>query len=1304
MRKNWSALIVMLDLLLPATSFAQTTATAIGTVVDTTGALIPVATVTATNTDTGISTMRVSGDTGSYTIPGLQPGPYSIVASLPGFSDSTIEVNLNQNQTFRLNFELQVGTVETAVEVISDAGASVGDALPENEILSLPLRTRNVFDLLKTTAGLASLRRFSGTNFAGTRVSSVNTTRDGVPVSDGRYLDWNGASSATYSSPDLVEEIQISVGTVDAAAGRGSSQVRLQTRSGTNEYHGALFYTTNNSALNANTWFDNLRGNDKDWTNRQQFGGRIGGPIIGNKAFFFVLIDEQRYLTRANIRGEVWTAEARAGIFRYFPGVENQNVLAGPDASVDLAGNPTRPAGATGPLASFNLFSDVNDPFRGTGITKNVYIQETLRRMPLPNDFTGGDGLNTARVQWVRRTSGSDNAAGTSQNTNRDNLNVRLDYQISDGNKILFVMTREHNFGIDVQPTWPGGFAGTQNRDPRIYTLGWTSSISPTILNEFRYGFRSTGEHLRPPYTDGCCFGKDGLETSTDTAKELFALFETSNGYPFLPALQTLGGNKWMAVPMRGAPNGRGQNSPLYTFSDTISWVQGAHSFTAGWDGTWADSDGWGSGSRPRVTIGDGQFEAPIEGFFPGLANNDAGLASGILNDLSGSVSTLRMGYFVNDPAKGFDTILDTVKNIRNPHQDDWAAFFKDDWNVTPNLTINYGVRWDVYGVIYEGKGQATVATNGNFLGISGDGTLTSVTQVGRNSPNPGLSVYDKDWNNVAPSFGFSYRVPWIDRTTVVRGGYGISYAGAPQFLEFDFGIGRQPGQSFTVTDDPTVYTALSGTTNPTAPLVQFPLENPITPFGTVPLTDRTATLYHYAADRRIPYIQNFNLSIETEIAPDTNLSVSWIGTSGVALWGGRQINEPDIFRAQLNGESFLDAFITTREGGNSPLFNDMLNGINFRSGTCGVVNGTTCTGSQVLRQSRQTYRRVANGESAWLAEWFNNTNFATGVRGGLLRTNGYPENFLVLNPQFNQVDLFDNGDNSTYHSLQVQVTKRLSSGFSGQFSYTWSKSIGNAGTSGFRAREDESFGTRDWRNRNLNKGVLPFHRTHGFNAHGVWELPFGPGRALGSGAPSVVARVIEVWQLSSIVNWSSGQPLSVNTGRSRFANGGLETISAEDNINSANLVGGLASFPRNAGSVVVGDGVVNFLTGYSRVDEPSTGYFGTDPDNLARPFNLSQIVDSAGNVVLSNPKPGTTGNLSSGWLEGPPLPGLDVALMKAIQITEGTEFTIRVDAINILNTPFWDNPNTNIASSNFGRITNATGQRTFTLNARIDF
>ena len=936
----------------------------------------------------------------------MQPGPYTITASLPGFSDSSIEVRLTSNQTFRFNIEMQVGAVATTVEVVSDAdallattGASVGDALPEHELVSLPLATRDIFDLLATTAGLVYSGNGDEQHFAGMRNSAVNATRDGVPVTDGRYLDWNAAYSATYSSPDLIEEVQISVGTIDAEASRGNAQVRLQTRSGTNDFRGALFYTTNNSALNANDWFANFRGQEKDWENRQQFGGRIGGPIIRNKAFFFVLLDEQRYRTRSNVIGQVWTAGGPPGTLPVLARVENQNFLtkAG-ERSVDANGNPVRPELATGDLQTIDLFTDVNDPFR-TGISQNAYLQETFRRMPMPNDFTVGDGLNTAGHNWVRRTSGQDNAAGTSQNTNRDNLNIRLDYQATANNSVSFVMSREANFNADAQPTWPGGLAGAQNRDPRIYTATWTSTVSPTVLNSFRFGYRETNWHGRTAFEVGCCFGNKGLyddlESLTPEARETLDTFipKTQGGYPYRPPIvSSLTGNLWMRV-NQGT---RGQTSPLYHFSDDVSWVFGNHSFKAGWEGNWADSDGFSQGGLwPQVYLGSGNFPVVIEDRFDGIAGADAVRAESILNDLSGSVENVFQRYGVTEPASGaFADLLETNRLNTNSHQDDWSAYLKDDWNVTQNLTLNWGIRWDVYGVPYEGKGLMTLPRDGNYLGISGPaGQLTELMPVGKNSPNPHLRAYPKDWNNVGPSLGFSYRVPWVDRDIVLRGGYGITYPGAPTFLDVR-DPSRNPGRLFTAEIEPTEYTAVPGSTNPAAADVGLPLPVTIEPFGTVPLTDRLQTLSLWAEDRRVPYIQNFNLRIQMELLSDTNLEVAWVGTQGTALWGGRQLNEPEIAN---NG--ILDAFITTREGGDAALFDNMFRGVNLGRGTCGVIDGVNCTASSALRQWSRTDDYFADGESGGFAEFINQTNAATGEFGGLVRANGYPENFIVLNP-----------------------------------------------------------------------------------------------------------------------------------------------------------------------------------------------------------------------------------------------------------------------------------------------------------------
>src|SRR5215510_7328977 len=274
-------LIVLLVPLLFTNAFAQTTnATLGGTVSDSSKALIPGVTVTATNTATGIVSTMVTNETGAYNFPSLQTGIYKVSAELPGFQTQTYsDVTLGVSQQVRLNFTLQVGTQAQSVEVnvaadtlIATTSASVGAVLPEYKVRDLPLATRNILDLVNTTPGI------QGSNFAGARLTQLNTTRDGVPVSDGRYDI--GAATTTYTSPDLVDEVRVIVAPADAELGRGSGQIQMSTRSGTNDIRGSLFWVNRNSKLSANSWNNNFQGVGKNYYNGNQYGGRIGGPIF----------------------------------------------------------------------------------------------------------------------------------------------------------------------------------------------------------------------------------------------------------------------------------------------------------------------------------------------------------------------------------------------------------------------------------------------------------------------------------------------------------------------------------------------------------------------------------------------------------------------------------------------------------------------------------------------------------------------------------------------------------------------------------------------------------------------------------------------------------------------------------------------------------------------------------------------------------------------------------------------------------------------------------------------------------------
>src|SRR5579872_6515827 len=240
-----------------------------GTVSDPSGASITKVTVTATNVNTGIVTTSLTNDAGSYEFPSLQPGTYTVSATSPGFQTLTYNnVQLGQTQQVRLNFPMQVATGNQSVQVTAEAdtvlattSASVGGVLSQQDVLSQPLASRNVLDLVALTPGVITVPGvFVATtlNFAGVQQNQVNTTRDGLITNDGRYA--NGAYSGIFTSPDMVEEVRISTNQIDPSLGRGAAQVQMRTRSGSNEFHGAAFWTNNNSAFNANTYFGNLQG------------------------------------------------------------------------------------------------------------------------------------------------------------------------------------------------------------------------------------------------------------------------------------------------------------------------------------------------------------------------------------------------------------------------------------------------------------------------------------------------------------------------------------------------------------------------------------------------------------------------------------------------------------------------------------------------------------------------------------------------------------------------------------------------------------------------------------------------------------------------------------------------------------------------------------------------------------------------------------------------------------------------------------------------------------------------------------
>jgi hypothetical protein len=970
---------------------------------------------------------------------------------------------------------------------------------------------------------------------------------------------------------------------------------------------------------------------------------------------------------------------------------------------VDLGGNILKADPVTGAplfLNSFNVFTDVKDPNR----TKQdqVWIPQLLKRLPLPNDYTVGDGLNTAGFHWRRVHNGFDGATGLSANPNRNHLTTRFDYQVNDRNKVTFTMTREKDWGVTGQTgltAYPDGYFGDVLRTPDFYTTAWSSTIGANILNEFRFGLKRDTWYGTSPLDKGCCVQGAGENDLDPLALEARKTFPQANSTFLYTTPAGLGFGTYADL---NVSTPRLAKSPFVQFADTVSVLHGAHSFTAGFEVDFAHSDSANGGgqqtTRPFVTLGVGANNVAVPAItVPGISSNDVTVAQSLLAVLAGSVRDIQEQFYIDSPTQ--TDWLDYRKQIlfhRDFHQNDFSFFLKDNWKASRSLTLTFGLRYDKYGVPYEGHGlggrfsggraglggQAALfgCSGGSFAAMWGpyvgcDSTkLTTTEFVGKDSPQPDKLIFGNDWNNFAPSIGFSWNVPWLKKTTVVRGGFGFNYAGNVDYLGYNTNIGNLPGQTLNVTTPASTYLDLA-----TLPASAVPLSTGgAVPFSPVPLTNRTAGITGYADDRKTPYVESYNFSIQHELSRGLTLEVSYVGNQAHKLWSTIQLNETNIFE---NG--ILDAFNVTRAGGNAPLFDQMLKGLNVG----GIVNGTTRTGSQALRSLSTTNSFIANGDVGGLANFLNSTNSFTNVNGGILRNGGLPENFIVVNPQFGSVGLSGNNGNSTYNALETQITKRLSKGLSGQFSYTWAKALGDTG------------GIRDPRNRQLSKGLLGIDRTHIFKGYTAWDMPFGRNpRLLGNG-PSWVKQIVGGWNLSGSFSWASGSPLSITPG-------GLGTTINTVSSRAANTVDMVGALPAGFEQSVVpgGNGVVQYFQGLSTKAAPLPN-FGGDASLPGR-FTNQVVVDGSGNIIFAVPQPGKTGNTAQNLpgFRGPGALGADMSLTKMIRIREGMNLSFRADAIRFLNTPVWGNPNTNINGTTFGQISTAGGSRTITLNVRLDF
>ncbi len=1242
-------------------AFGQTTDAAIrGTVRDVSGAVLPGATVEARNKNTGIATRVQANSQGLYVLPALGVGEYTLSGEAAGFRKSTLE-KITLEVGARLNFDLtlEIATTAESIEVVSDAKmdlayatSSVGGVVEGKRVLELPVTSRNALTLATTQAGSY------GSYYSGARIGTLNIQVDGVNIQDARINQ--GRSSPFFLSVDRIAEFRVITSPADAELGRGSGQLQLLTRSGTNELHGSLFEYHRNTVLNANTFFNNLQGSSEDGTPiaprnvliRNQFGGRVGGPVVlpkiyngKNKTFFHFLYEAERQRQRNRVTRTVFTPQARNGIFRYFPGLQNGNASA-LVPTVDFQGNPLRPPTATGDLQTVSVF---NRDARRMGPDQTGMVKQMLDLMPAPNVFNVGDGLNTAGYSWIQRSS-----------SDRDQYNVKIDHNFNDRHRASFSWNREgsssfNGFQSQRFPAAPGGNVLSPDSS---YALKIFSVFKSNITNEFSIGIlRSRSQSLAPWEVPG------GLE-----------VLPKINGTPYLLDFVSV------TDPILTDNDPQGRFSPNYQWSDNLSWIQGKHSFKAGASVWFVSTNGYNSFDvMPRVNLGQGI--TPVANFaaIPGIGRNQAA-AENMLNDLAGSVNQMIQAF--NSPGGANPQYLAGEYKARVWKSREHFFFFKDDWRVSRNITLNLGLRYEYYQVPFDKNGKTANVVGGTagLYGISGrdasalfrpgatGGSLTGIELVGPRTANPDRGLFAPDRNNFAPAVGLSWGLPWFGKNkTILRAGYSIGFE-RNSLRVIDVFSGDQPGLRNRVVRNTSAYTNLGA--------VQLPLAPTEAPLATVPLSDRNQAVRAIDDRLRQPYVQNWNLSLQRELPGGLLLDLRYVGNKGTRLLRATNLNETNIFE---NG--ILDAFQLAQRGQESPLLNDLLRGLRGNA-----------TGSTFMRTNATLAGYLANNSVGAFANYVNTQNVG-GRNGGLLSTGGLPENFVVVNPQFASATLLGNYASSTYHSFQADVSKRFSKGLTLQANYTWSKALGEEEGAGQEMLDSY----RTLRDRSIEKRLLSFSVPHIFRSNWLYDLPFGPKRKFLGSSRGVWGKLLEHWQVGALFNMFAGEPISWFSGRSSF-----------NNFSGDNTATFTAPLGNNVGRLVKRGNGVFFFPDYEVVPDPQVQ--GITAANGVQGRSILQAVrdKNTGEIVAVNPAPGTLGSAPLTYFYGPGYFLLDMNLLKTITIREKYQLQIGVTADNVLNKPFFTDASllqTSINATNFGQITGTdSGPRVVILNMRLTF
>jgi len=1108
MSHRWLLLLCSVVLLVSSLALGQGTTSRIsGVVTDSSGAIVSNATVTAVNEGTGATYAMKSSSAGTYAFDLLQVGRYTIKAEAVGFKQfvSTgnvlaIGVPTSVNPKLEIGGNTETVTVQGGYDLVqTESSGNLGGIIDNVTLTQLPIvgtRQRNPVGLVQYMPGvvLNGLNATGGgINVNGSRDRAWNYVMDGIDANESS--SGGGNTSPPHQNPDMLSEFRVITASPTAEFGRSSgAQVVMVTKSGTNQWHGNLFWFYQSPFLRANSPQNKAT---TPITPKSQFvqnipGASLGGPIWKDKAFFFANFELLHAATSTLLTRTVYTQQARQGLFRYASSGRNQPAgVTG--ASVDGNGNPIVP---------YNTYDMVaNDPFH-KGL--DPAMQSYLGLSPLPNNFQAGDGLNFAGYNFV--------APSTDKQVD---VAFKIDYRFNEKNSVYFRWLGGHqntyadpaNAGYSTFPGLPA--VVNTYRTPRNFAFNWRWAPTPKLANEFVVGMNRFGYKFENP-------------SSAANAKQPFVTTLVTS-----PLISALGNNRFLTT---------------FQLVDNVTYVHGPHIFKGGINFRYGrEIDQRGSvgvlNAIPQVTFSTGTsgntpdttaYKIPQTGI--NTSNDQTNLYTAI-NELLGRVGQLQEGYVAQPDLNAFKP-AGTINNMdhRWPEYD---FYIQDTWHALPNLVLDFGIRVD-------GRQAPDLHS---FPGLIPNQSLNYGTPLTSALQFVHGSFMSNRWTNFGPSAGFAWD-PMKDGKTSIRGNFRIAYDRINPFSFSSSVFQGMPGLTYQVTD------ATSGLDQAGAQGVRaanwFVPSPTATPLSlTTPPAYGAGSLTVGDPNMQTPTVSMWALSIQRELVKNTVLTVSYIGNHGTHLYGGYDTNQSEIFS---NG--FLDAFKQVQAGQDSQLMTNIIS-----SDTRRRTNESGTAFIQRNYASNLTLNNVAGLANSLATRLQTATGYPNGKP--LVVSSGLPANFFKPYSQYlGGLFVLQSRDYSNYNGLQAQLEKRFSQGFLVTVNYTYSKSLDTrsfdpaftlVATGSTQSAASTPF---DYRAPQLNYAASDFDNTHVINGYYVLDLPFGRGRHYGAQWNRALDLLAGGWQISGDGYWQSGRPLTIYSGSNTFS-GSVQTPASCDHCDA---------------------------------------------------------------------------------------------------------------------------------------------------------